>query len=303
MAGTIWIPGAERLKPSAAGGTITSTAPPRVVWHTTEADPGTASVWAAMIRVLKGKNAEPQVLYDPVTDRLGQFMPLNASGRALRNDGGTMTNRVGRVCIQIEVIGRSAKPFTAYWKPGPNFRALMAAVRSWDIKDSWPAGRPPVFVASPPHNVPENARSRSIWASKGGHYGHSQIPGNDHGDPGGIDIVKLFAAGGTGTPAPPSKEELTVGQYEDLRDLIQEEGRATRKEVRRQAIGIKLYGVQTADEDTRNAQVFEDAYEAVKAAGGSEDAALDAGQVAVVQANQPLVEDLKSGAAKNEAGA
>jgi hypothetical protein len=67
--GTLWIPGAERLPCSKAGGTITSTAPPRAVWHTTEAQPGTDAVWKAMIRVLNGKSAEPQVLYDPVTDQ------------------------------------------------------------------------------------------------------------------------------------------------------------------------------------------------------------------------------------------
>lgn len=208
MSGTIWIPGAERITPSLSGGTITSTAPPRVVWHTTEADPGTQAVWDAMIRVLKSKSAEPQVLYDPVTDRLGQFMGLNLSGRALKNDGSTRTNRVGRVCIQVEVIARAAKPFTAYWKPGPNFRNLMAAIRSWGVPDEWPAGPPPRFIESPPHNVPENARSRAIWLSKGGHYSHSQIPANTHGDTGAISTPALFAAGrasGGSTPTPPEE--------------------------------------------------------------------------------------------------
>lgn len=263
MAGTLWIPGAERLTPSSPGGTISSTAPPRVVWHTTEADPGTAAVWDAMIRVLTGKSAEPQVLYDPLTDRLGQFMPLSVSGRALKNDGATRTNRVGSACIQIEVIGRSAKPFTGYWKPGPKFRALMAAIRSWGIKDSWPAGRPPVFVASPPHNVPENARSRTIWLNKGGHYGHSQIPGNSHGDPGGIDIVKLFAAGGTTAPVPP-KETFTVSQYDDLLQQIKNEGASTRQEVRRQAIWTTRYGVQTEDEKAQADHAFDAAIQAGK---------------------------------------
>lgn len=206
MAGTIWIPGAERLKPSQDGGTM-SGGKPRVVWHTTEADPGTAAVWSAMIRVLTGKSAEPQVLYDPLTDRLGQFLPLNVSGRALKNDGATRTNRVGSVCIQIEVIGRSAKPFTDNWKPGKNFRALMASIRSWGISDVWPAGAPPRFIASPPHNVPENPRSRSIWINRAGHFSHSQIPGNDHGDPGAIDIKKLFAAAAV---APPTKPPATT---------------------------------------------------------------------------------------------
>lgn len=223
MAETIWIPGAERLTPSLAGGEITSTADPRTVWHTTEADPGTSQVWASMIRVLTSKSDEPQVLYDPYTDRLGQFIPLNLSGRALKNDGAAKTNRTGRACIQIEVIGRAAKPFTAYWKPGPNFRALMAAIRSWGIPDVWPSGPPPRFVqvGTGGYNSPEDERSRAIWTTKGGHYGHSQIPGNSHGDPGGINIAALFAAGKPigapgNTPTPPKENDVTPEQQAQL---------------------------------------------------------------------------------------
>lgn len=197
MTGTIWIDGAERLAVSAPGGTITSTAPPRAVWHTVEAPAGTREMWIRIQKVLTDKSAEPQILYDPLTDWLGQFIPLNLSGRALQNDGTTKTNRVGWVCIQIEVMGYAAQPFTTGWKPGPNFRALMAALRSWGIPEVWPSGPPPKFVADPPHNVPEDERSRTIWLSKGGHYGHSQIPGNIHGDPGGISPVALFTEGTT----------------------------------------------------------------------------------------------------------
>lgn len=220
--GTLWIPGAERITPSAPGGTITSTAPPRIVWHCTEAQPGTPAVWTSMIRVLTNKSAEPHVLYDPVTDRLGQFFPLNVSGRALRNDGTTKTNRVGKVCIQVEVIAYSAKPFTAYWKPGPNWRNLMAAIRSWGIPDVQPAGAFPKFIDSPPHNVPENDRDRPTWLSKAGHFSHSQIPGNDHGDPGGVSFPSMVAAGQPPTPKPPASTEVDM-TIEELRAAVQAE--------------------------------------------------------------------------------
>lgn len=225
--GTLWIPGAEKLPVSSPGGTITSNAPPRVVWHTVEGTSGSSSAWASSIRTLNSKGAEPQVLYDPVTDRLGQFMPLNLSGRALKNDGATRTNRVGRACIQIEVVANSAKPFTGYWKPGPNFRALFAAIRSWGIPDVQPAGAFPVFIASPPHNVPENPRSRAIWTTKGGHYSHSQIPANDHGDPGGVSFPAMLAAASVKPPIKPpvipppvvppktTENEMTEAEYED----------------------------------------------------------------------------------------
>lgn len=214
--GTIWIDDVERLPVSAPGGTITSTAPPRAVWHTVEAPAGRSSTWLAMIDVLNDKSAEPQVLYDPVTDRLGQFMPLNLSGRALRNDGTTRTNRTGRVCIQVEVMGYAADPFTDDWRPGPNFRKLMAAIRSWGIPDTWPSGPPPKFVNGR-GNVPEDERSRTIWLSKAGHYGHSQIPGNDHGDPGAISTPALFAAAPTTTsPKGTTTMSLTPEQATQL---------------------------------------------------------------------------------------
>ena len=212
--GTLWIPGAERITPSKPGGLITSTAPPRAVWHTTQNPSGDPKQWANVIATLRAKSAEPQVLWDPVSDRLGQFMPLNLSGRALKNDGTTQTNRVGRVCIQIEVVAYAEKPFTAYWKPGPNFRALWAALLSWNIPELQPAGAFPKFIASPPHNVPEDDRDRPTWLSKGGHYSHSQIPGNSHGDCGGVSFPAMVAAGKPLTPAAPTKP--AVGQEDDM---------------------------------------------------------------------------------------
>jgi peptidoglycan hydrolase-like protein with peptidoglycan-binding domain len=204
----IWIEKAQRLGDGGIGGAMDHhpSVPGRVVWHTTESGAGDAAfraVAAHLIRV----SAEPHLLYDPATDRLGQFGPLDKCARALRNDGSTRTNRVGKVCIQIEVLGRAAKPFTATWKPGPNFKAMMAAIRSWGIPDTFPAGRLSTSAADATN------RPRSVWMAKGGHYGHANIPGNDHWDPGNIDKSALFEAAsvakpvpGTGTkPSKPSK--------------------------------------------------------------------------------------------------
>ncbi|MCX4904850.1 hypothetical protein [Streptomyces sp. NBC_00878] len=193
--GTNWIEKAQRLGDGSIGGAMDHpSVPGRVVWHTTESGTGDdafRSVAADLIR----KSAEPHLLYDPTTDRLGQFGPLGSSARALRNDGSTRTNRVGKVCIQIEVLGRAAKPFTATWKPGPNFDLVMAAIRSWRIPDIFPAGRLATSGADATN------RPRSVWMSKGGHYGHANIPGNNHWDPGNIDKSALFEAAPIGRPA------------------------------------------------------------------------------------------------------
>ncbi|MFC8670662.1 peptidoglycan-binding protein [Streptomyces sp. NPDC057199] len=205
--GTNWIEKAQRLGDGSIGGAMDHPSiPGRVVWHTTESGAGDdafRSVSAYLISV----SAEPHLLYDPTTDRLGQYGPLNASARALRNDGSTRTNRVGKVCIQIEVLGRAGKPFTATWKPGPNYRAMMAAIRSWKIPDTFPAGRLATSGADATN------RPRTIWMSKGGHYGHANIPGNDHWDPGNIDKSALFEAAPIGKPATgdtPSKPSKPV---------------------------------------------------------------------------------------------
>ncbi|MFB7479564.1 peptidoglycan-binding protein [Streptomyces anulatus] len=211
--GEIWIKEAERLGDGSIGGAMDSPgAPARVVWHTTESGHGNTSfvnVGAYLVRV----GAEPHILYDPTTDRLGQYGPLNQSARALKNDGGTRTNRTGRVCIQVEVLARAATPFTGYWKPGPNFKALMRAIRSWDVPDTWPAGALAKVYAD------KNAsRNRTTWATKGGHYGHSNVPGNDHWDPGNIDratILKAAPRGATPAPSKPAAKPTV-----DLSNLI-----------------------------------------------------------------------------------
>ncbi|MFJ5103184.1 peptidoglycan-binding protein [Streptomyces sp. NPDC088554] len=193
----IWIKEAERLGSGSIGGAMdTPSAPGRAVWHTAESGTGGKS-FDAVATYLTKVASEPHILYDPTTDRLGQYGPLNQSARALKNDGSLRTNRTGKVCIQIEVLGRAAQPFTSTWKPGPNYRALMRAIRSWGVPDVWPAGRLAVSYS-------DNAsRSRVTWQTQGGHYGHSNAPGNDHWDPGNISQSAMFAAAPvTSTPAP-----------------------------------------------------------------------------------------------------
>ncbi|WP_416972531.1 peptidoglycan-binding protein [Streptomyces sp. 4F14] len=216
---TIWISGAERLGDGSIGGDMAlPDAPARAVWHTTESGAGDASFKNVASYLIK-KSAEPHILYDPTTDRIGQFGPLSESARALRNDGSTRTNRVGKACIQIEVLAKAGKPFTGYWKPGPNFKKMMAAIRSWGIPDVFPMG------ALAKSYSDASKRTRSVWLSEGGHYGHCHIPGNDHWDPGAIDTKALFAAapvsGGSpgGGSTPPSSTTYTVKAGDTLSSI------------------------------------------------------------------------------------
>jgi hypothetical protein len=196
-----YISGAVKFGDQSIGGAMDHPeSGPRFTWHTTESPAGAAyfnSVALYLIRVA----SEPQVIYDPDSDKIGQFGPLNQSGRALKNDGSRRTNREGKVNIQVEVLGRAANPWTKGFDPSkkPNFQKLLAAGRAWGIPDTWPAGNPPAYPSG------KSARSRSVWQSKAGHYGHSQVPGNDHGDPGAIDTsIVPGKAPSPPTPAKPS---------------------------------------------------------------------------------------------------
>ncbi|MER6860737.1 peptidoglycan-binding protein [Streptomyces pilosus] len=222
--GPAYVAGVTRFGGQSIGGAMdTPGNPPRVVWHTTESPAGGnyfTSIAAYLIRV----GAEPQVIYDPVTDKLGQFGPLNRSGRALRNDGSRRTNREGKVCIQVEVLGRAASPWTKGFDPAkkPNFRKLLAAMRAHGVPDTWPAGKPPATAAA------ATKRNRSTWQSKGGHFGHSQVPGNDHWDPGGIDtsIVPGKAGGSSGgdTKPPTTSGTYTVKKGDTLSGIAATHG-------------------------------------------------------------------------------
>lgn len=216
--GPAYISGAVRIGDQSIGGAMDHPeSGPRFTWHTTESPAGGSyltSIGAYLVRV----GAEPQVIYDPVTDKIGQFGPLNQSGRALKNDGTRRTNREGRVNVQVEVLGRAATPWTSGFDPAkkPNFQKLLAAGRAWGIPDTWPAGKPPAYPSG------SSSRSRSVWQEKAGHYGHSQVPGNDHGDPGAIDIAKVpgkAPGGDTGSTGSGSTTTYTVKKGDTLSSI------------------------------------------------------------------------------------
>ncbi|WP_053740171.1 peptidoglycan-binding protein [Streptomyces sp. NRRL WC-3618] len=238
--GPAYIDGVTRLGDQRIGGAMdTPLEPPRAVWHTTESPAGGdyfTSVAAFLIRA----GVEPQVIYCPVTDRLGQFGPLNLSSRALKNDGTKRTNRTGKVCIQIEVLGRASAPWTKGFDPKakPNFQRLLTAIRAHDIPDVWPVGALPATAAA------ATERPRTTWENKGGHYGHSQIPGQDHWDPGALDteiVPGRPSSDGRGTTPDAGSGTYTVKAGDTLTSIAT----AHRTTV---AALLSLNGIKDADE-------------------------------------------------------
>lgn len=129
-----------------------------------------------------GKGMAPHILWDPFEGRFAQFYPADSRSKSVVDlAGGTRTNRAGKVVLQIEAL---FFPYCRYGgkvyaslaeTPCKGWTELNAWVRSWGVLDTWPMGRP---VSFEPH------RDEHTWETRGGWYGHSQVPENTHQDPG-----------------------------------------------------------------------------------------------------------------------
>lgn len=138
-----------------------------------------------------GAGVAPHILWDPFTGQFAQFhTPTQFSKSFVNAPGGVETNRIGDVMIQIEAVffpycrqdGRVYA--TLADTPCKGLDVLMAWLRSWGIPDVWPMGAP----------TWDGNRDAAVFASHSGHYGHSQIPENDHTDPGPMPDIFHFGA-------------------------------------------------------------------------------------------------------------
>ncbi|MCX5201037.1 peptidoglycan-binding protein [Streptomyces sp. NBC_00237] len=186
----LWMPGARRLD---VGDTAPMDGgPAKAVAHITWDRNATAAKPQPLVsfetlteyfgRNPDGRRAAPHILWDPFTGRFTQFVPADSRSKSLADRaGGTRTNRAGKVVLQIEAL------FFPYCRvdgkvygrlvdtPCKGWLELLAWVRSHGVPDVWPMGRPSDFASR---------RDEATWAKQGGWYGHSQVPENDHQDPG-----------------------------------------------------------------------------------------------------------------------
>lgn len=176
----------------------------RVIWHITWDRNATASAPAPLVSfddevsyfANGGTGVAPHLVWDPFTGRVAQFFSATSRSKSVINaPGGVETNRKGNVCIQIETLffpycQVNGKVYaTVADTPCVGLDRIMAWLRSWGVPDVWPMG-------APDWNSHRNA---AVWDSTPGHYGHSQVPENDHTDPG--PMPNIFAA--KPTPPPP----------------------------------------------------------------------------------------------------
>ena len=159
--------------------------PFKIVHHTTE-----GSTAAGAMGAYRANRSDPHFTVDAST--IYQHIDTSSAARALRNlGGGVQTNRDS--AIQIEVVGFAGRP--------KNRTTLQNVARlcRWieqthGVPRVWPNGFPkPARSGRDPggHN-----RNRSVWDTRGGHYGHCHVPENDHWDPGYTQAEVSLLMGG-----------------------------------------------------------------------------------------------------------
>lgn len=158
--------------------------PFKIVHHTTEG--GSA---ASAFEAYRANRSDPHFTVDDTT--IYQHIDTAVSARSLKNaSGGVQTNRDS--AIQIEVVGFAHLP-----KSQATLRNVARLCRwieaTHGVARVWPNGPPkPARNGRDPggHN-----RDAATWDLRSGHYGHSQVPENDHWDPAYTDAESAFVLG------------------------------------------------------------------------------------------------------------
>jgi peptidoglycan hydrolase-like protein with peptidoglycan-binding domain len=200
----LWMPGAAR---HAVGNTgAMNGGPARAVWHITSNDKDWTFARELGWFTGGGTGVAPHLLWDPFTGEIAQFFPANSRSLSLQNAGAVKTNRTGAYCIQIETVFTQGETVngkryaTVRDTPCKGLAGIVAWLRSLGIPDAWPGGAPTGFVRD---TVPMD-----VWTGHGGHYGHNQIPGNSHVDPG--PMPDLFATSPAPAPKPTVKPKVSL---------------------------------------------------------------------------------------------
>lgn len=219
--GALWLPGAVR-SPQPGAVKLDTSLPARVTWHiTSDVDPGkTQPQFAGVSAYLKNAGYCPTIMWDPFTGQVEQYYPANVGARALK-----VWNEDGARHIQIEVLfSRGAyRNGKQYWTlaetPLKGFTQIVQWLDSHGIPRTWPMGPTPPIGQS-------GTRSVAVWNTKAGHYGHSQVPGNDHTDPGVFPDLGKVPALATGAAAGTT---ISIDPLEGLLDMDQKTFNAQKK--------------------------------------------------------------------------
>lgn len=210
----LWMPGADRMDVGDHA-LCDQQYPAKAIAHITWDKNATASAPRDLVayenlRTFFGRTdtgMAPHILWDPFGGRFTQFFPATSRSKSVVDlVGGTRTNRAGKVVIQIEALffpycrTLDGKVWASLAEtPCKGWAQLNAWVRSWGVLDTWPMGRPVNF---------ESHRDEHTWETRGGWYGHNQVPENDHQDPGSWPAF-----------IPQMEDDMTPEQATQLKEL------------------------------------------------------------------------------------
>lgn len=199
LATATWIPGFEQhLAVAGSGGAYTDEVHVKFVWHTSESPPGSID---GIIKEMLGKQHTDvyHAMADPSTRRRAQVLPLNVAASALAHPPEVQTNHDG--AVQVCIIGRAHDM--------PNLSAddlewlgtdvlapisLLVPELHIDISAEFYADTAGFTLAT------ASARQRmapAVWDNFNGQAGHQHVPGNDHWDPGGLNVRAITTAAHT----------------------------------------------------------------------------------------------------------
>jgi hypothetical protein len=179
--GSIWLPTANR-RPASVNGPQFIPLPWRGVLHTTEGGTLTGA-----LATLDANRSWPNVTIDPDHLSITQHYPLSRGARAL-TDSGTPQNAAR--AIQIEIVGFAAE--SPDWAP-ERLAFIREVMRQLEAVVPIPRTTSRNFLNQAGVNTtPSNRMSIDEWRRFSGWCGHQHVPGNNHWDPGAIDIQILL---------------------------------------------------------------------------------------------------------------
>jgi hypothetical protein len=177
----LWLEGADIVR-SPVNGPAFLPFPWRGVLHTTEGN----TIQAAIDEFRKNNNDFPHFTIDPNAGKIVQHISLSVGSRAL-GDKGVAANAAH--AIQIEMVGLAKD--TPTWGAGKLafVRSVMRQIEGL-VPVPQRSGLQFLDAAGVNHN-PKNRMNAGQWASFSGWCGHQHVPGDNHWDPGAIDIDTL----------------------------------------------------------------------------------------------------------------
>ena len=214
-AGVLWMPGAVR-SPQPGQVPLNTKLPRRVTWHiTSDVDPGKQQPsFSGVATYLKGQGYCPHLMWDPVTGHIEQYYPADVGARALR-----MWNEDGARNIQIEVLfSRGAyRDGKQYWEltdtPLRGLAQIVLWLDSHGIPRTWPMGPTPALGQA-------GRRDLNVWNGEAGHYGHSQVPDNDHTDPGSFPDITRIPTAAAAAAGVNTQDSIGPGADPELEDIV-----------------------------------------------------------------------------------